>query len=112
MGLREGPHTAWGVAVRLIIQPEAERDLAEAFTWYETQRPGLGNELLLSIEASLAAIQRRPETFPVVHREIRRALIRRFPYGIFFVIDEASLIVIAIFHAKRDPRRWESRKTP
>lgn len=112
MGLREGSHTAWGVAVRLIIQPEAERDLAEAFIWYETQRPGLGNELLLSIEASLAAIQRRPESFPIIHREIRRALIRRFPYGIFYIVDEDSLVILAIFHAKRDPRKWKKRETP
>jgi plasmid stabilization system protein ParE len=93
----------------LIIRPEAEAELAEAFEWYEQQREGLGKDFLLSIEASLAEIRRRPRSFPVVHRDTRRALIRRFPYGIFFLDEETRITVLAIFHAKRNPKRWRKR---
>ena len=62
------------MSCRLIIRPEAESDLAEAFEWYEQRRPGLGESLLLSVEATLVAIQETPSLFPEVHRNIRRAL--------------------------------------
>ncbi len=97
---------------RLLIRPEAEADLAEAFAWYEARRDGLGHEFLLAVEARLAAIQRHPESFPVVHQQIRRALIRRFPYGIFFIVEESNVIVLAVFHAKRDPQHWQTRADP
>lgn len=63
---------------RLIIRPEAEADLREAYAWYEEQRPGLGDEFLRAVDDCLAAIRRYPMMHPLVHREARRALARRF----------------------------------
>jgi plasmid stabilization system protein ParE len=93
----------------LVIRAEAQEELAEAFAWYEKQRPGLGADLLLSLEATLADIRRRPGSFPVVYKELHRALLKRFPYGVYFVVEEAFISVLAIFHAKRDPRIWKQR---
>jgi hypothetical protein len=56
----------------LIIRPVAERDLAEAYGWYEAQVPGLGSDFLLSIDAVLSSIQRTPEMYPIVHKNVRR----------------------------------------
>ena len=68
---------------RLILRPEAEEDLREAYIWYEQQRPGLGDELLRAVDDCLAAVRRYPMMNPVVHKEARRALTHRFPYGVF-----------------------------
>jgi len=94
---------------RLIIRPEAEADLAAAFDWYELQSAGLGAEFLLVIEATLATVQRNPKQYQVVHRHIRRALTRRFPFGVFFLARGATIVVLAILHARRDPHTWYQR---
>jgi len=91
------------------IRPEAEADLAEAFAWYEERRVGLGDRFLLSVEAALSTIKRYPESFPVVHRQVRRALLRRFPYGVFYTVADTTIVVLAVFHCGRDPRRWQAR---
>jgi len=97
---------------QIVIHPEAELDLADAYEWYDEQRSGLGEELLLSIEVTLEAIRENPEQFPVVHKDVRRALIRRFPYGVFYLVEKEVVVVLAIFHARRDPKHWQSRSWP
>ena len=72
------------MAAELILAPEAEQDLAEAYGWYENRRPGLGEEFLSCVDACIAAIQRTPEMYRVVHEDYRRGLVRRFPYAIFY----------------------------
>jgi plasmid stabilization system protein ParE len=93
----------------LIIRPEAEAELADAYDWYEERVSGLGSEFLLCVDAALNALQRSPEQFPRVYRTVRRALTRRFPYEIFFVEDPERVVVLSVFHAKRNPMRWKDR---
>lgn len=97
------------MSVKLVIRPDAEADLAEAFEWYEARRRGLGYEFLRTVEAALAAIRRHPESFPGIYREIRRVMTRRFPYGVFYLVEASSVVVLAVFHAKRDPQEWRRR---
>lgn len=92
------------------IRPEAQADLNEAYWWYEHQREGLGADLLLCFEESLQKVRRNAEIYPRVHKTVRRATIRRFPYGLFYIIEEDVVIVIGVFHAGRDPRCWNSRR--
>jgi plasmid stabilization system protein ParE len=61
------------------------------------------------VDAALALIQRTPELHPLIHKQIRRALIRRFPFGIFYVVEEDTIRVLAVFHGKRNPMRWMDR---
>ena len=94
----------------LIVRPEAEVDLAEAYQWYEQQVHGLGAQFLLCVDAVMASIERNPQLFTVVHRgTVRRALTRRFPYGVFFIEGERNISVIGGAHAKRNPRIWQDR---
>jgi len=93
----------------LIIRPEAEFDLAEAYKWYEARVPGLGSDFLLNTDAALSSIQRTPETYPIVFKNIRRSLIRRFPYGVFYVVEQDMIVVLAVLHARRDPQTWKDR---
>ena len=91
------------------IRPEAEADLDEARRWYDRQREGLGADFLLCFEAALEKIRRDPEIYPTVFKRLRRGLIRRFPYGVFYLIEEEEIVIVGVFHGRRDPRRWESR---
>lgn len=94
----------------LIIREGAEADLSEACQWYEQQVHGLGAQFLLCVDAVMASIERNPQLYPVVHKDIiRRALIRRFPYGVFFIEGKRSISVICVAHAKRSPRVWQDR---
>ena len=94
---------------RILIRPEAEMEIEEAYRWYEEQRDGLGSDLLLCVEEGIEKIERNPEMYPLVHRNIRRLLIRRFPYGIYYIILQDIIIIVAVFHGYRDPRQWKSR---
>ncbi|MBW2185193.1 MAG: type II toxin-antitoxin system RelE/ParE family toxin [Deltaproteobacteria bacterium] len=94
------------MSLKLIIRPEAEAEMMEAFDWYEAQRAGLGAELLLSIDAAINAISRNPQQYPIVYKNLHRALIRRFPYQIIYITDKEYITVIAVFHARRNPKRW------
>ena len=94
----------------MIFRPEAEADVADAFAWYEEQSRGLGSHFLLCMEAALSQIKRHPDASPVVHRQIRRALLRRFPYGVFYLLEDMRIVVLAVFHAKRNPARWKKRR--
>ncbi len=96
----------------LIVRPEAEQDIEEAFGWYEDRISGLGQEFLRSIDAAFAQLSRSPGTYPAIYRNIRRVLIRRFPFGVFYFISEEKIIVLAVLHARRDPRLWEKQKRP
>ena len=89
--------------------PEANSDLRDARKWYEDIRGQLAGVFALSIDAAVEAIAKNPLQFPVVYRGRRRAGVRRFPYGIFFEVQEHRIMVIACFHSKRDPKRWQSR---
>ena len=92
---------------KLLISPEAELDIEEAFEWYEEHNPGLGFEFIRAVDSCLASIGRNLSTYPLVHRDVRRALIRRFNYGIFYLIEEDKIVITACFHVKRDPQQWQ-----
>lgn len=99
------------MSYRLILRPEAELDITEAYEWYEERNQGLGSEFVRAVDACLSAIGRNPQAYAVVHEEVRRALLRRFPYGIFYLVEGESIIVLACFHAKRKPKDWQSRNS-
>ncbi|MCC6997488.1 MAG: type II toxin-antitoxin system RelE/ParE family toxin [Deltaproteobacteria bacterium] len=93
----------------LVIQPQAEADIAEAHAWYEGRREGLGDDFLQELEAGLQRVLAAPLRHAVVHREVRRALTRRFPFAVFFLLDDERVVVLAILHQARDPDRWRRR---
>ncbi|MGD2118436.1 MAG: type II toxin-antitoxin system RelE/ParE family toxin [Chromatiales bacterium] len=94
---------------KLIIRTEAEADIQDAYQWYESQRKGLGENFLLCIEEALSRISRNPAIHKVVYKEVHRVLIHRFPFGIFFIEGKNSISVLAVLHARRNPKTWKSR---
>lgn len=83
--------------------------MADAFGWYEDRVHGLGSDFLLCVDAVFHAIVRDPQQFPQVHRIVRCAIMRRFPYEVFFVDDAERVVVLSVFHARRNPKRWQER---
>jgi toxin ParE1/3/4 len=73
--------------MNLVIRPEAEAEIAEAYDYYEAVSEGLGSAFLLAVEACLDSIQRSPEMYAAFYKDIRRGLLRRFPYGIFYLVE-------------------------
>ena len=99
------------MAAKLSIAPEATLDLDEAYGWYECQRTGLGEEFLGCVDACVQAICRMPELHAKVYAGFRRALVRRFPYAIFYECTDGTVTVYGIFHTARDPAKWRSATT-
>jgi toxin ParE2 len=92
-----------------IALPEAQQELDEAIAFYEQRVPGLGLSFLSAVQAAFAEICEYPKSCPEVRGPIRRKLIRRFPYGVLFRVDEAEIVVIAIAHLRRRPGYWADR---
>jgi len=87
----------------VVFSPAARAELIEAGDWYAARNAELADRFVV------ARIAAAPQQFPVVHRDVRRARCRRFPYALFFRLVDGTLQVIACFHGKRDPRQWQRR---
>jgi toxin ParE1/3/4 len=98
------------VTWRLVFRPEAYAELLEVRRWYEDQRPGLGAEFGQEAELGFDLLVRTPEAFQPVHRDIRRIRLHRFPYAIYFRLVANEVVVLAVMHGRRHPRRWQSRR--
>jgi plasmid stabilization system protein ParE len=94
------------VALPVGYRPKVGRDLAGGFGYYEGQAQGLGEQFLSAINAAFDAIERYPETFSRVHGEVRRALVTRFPYAVFYRVESKRVIVLTVLHTARDPKLW------
>ena len=94
---------------KLILRQEAVQALAEAYAWYEEQVPGLGSDFLAAVERTLQSLQESPARLSLIYREVRRALIRRFPYGIFFAWEKQRISVLAVMHTARETGKWRRR---
>jgi plasmid stabilization system protein ParE len=79
------------VTLPVVWIPEAAADLEEARAWYADIRPELGERFALAVEATVNSIAENPLQFPVVYRNRRRAGVRRFPYGVFFEVQEQRM---------------------
>lgn len=99
------------MTANLIVQQEAEADIADAYRWYEAQRPGLGQDSLEAVEGALERIVEQPLRYAPVHRDTRRTFLRRFPYVVFHVRLDDSVHVIAVLHQRRNPRLVRRRAT-
>lgn len=91
------------------FRPLARHELAEAVAWYEARRPGLGLELKDEVDAALSRVAETPGRFRRVRGEIRGVLLRRFPYALNFLAESDAIVVLAVFHVRRDPRHLEGR---
>ena len=91
------------------IRPEAEQDISEAASWYEQQQSGLGQEFLDEALAVCMRLAEAPLAYELIHRCARRALLRRFPFAVFYIFEEDVVLVVGVLHGSRHPRNWMRR---
>lgn len=87
----------------ILFTSSAEKDLEEIFGWYEQKRAGLGYDFLLHIEAATNLLSYAPLINRPLYKNVRRHIIKRFPYKIFYLLDNEKVVVLAVIHAGRDP---------
>ena len=88
----------------------ARREFEESIQWYDRQEPGLGHRFRLEVQSYLDRIAASPERFPKVRDEVRRAVLRVFPFKIHYIIEEDSIVVLAVFHGSRNPDALRRRR--
>ncbi len=90
-----------------LVRPEASADVEAAAEWYEREGVGLGAEFIRAVAVCMSAIRRWPTAyrvaFPELEPSVRRALVRRFPYSVYYVTTDAGTSVLACLHLRRDP---------
>ena len=91
--------------MRILFRPQARAEVLEAQAWYESRARGLGFEFARSVEAAVASAARDPEAFALVAGNCRRVLLRRFPFSMVYRVCGDELLVVAVFHHRRDPSR-------
>jgi len=95
--------------MRVLFRPEARAEVLEAQNWYESRAIGLGLEFARVVDAAIASAARDPELFAFVAGSCRRILLRRFPFSLVFRVRGDELLVIAVFHHRRNPSRLTQR---
>jgi plasmid stabilization system protein ParE len=93
----------------LLSDVASDADVEAAFEWYESEQSGLGLEFLDEVRAAYTRILEGPLKYQELRSGIRRALTRRFPYGIYFSVEGELIIVIAVIDTARDPAEWQFR---
>ena len=90
----------------LVFRRRFKIDLTAGFDWCEEQRSGLGEYFLSAVQATLTSIELQPEMFVAVHGEVRRAIVSRFPFAIFYLVEPKRVVVLRLLHTARDPSLW------
>lgn len=96
----------------VVYRRRVPHDLAGAFDWHELQRPQLGEEFLAAVQSTLRAIEQYPEMFAAVHGEVRRAIVSRFPFAVFYAVESRRIVVLRVLHTARNPALWPIPRRP
>ena len=96
-------------AYRLVAAPRVDLDVAATYQWYENEQPGLGSSFLDQLRAVYDRVAAGPLQYQELRSGIRRALLRRFPYAVYYAVEDDLIIVLAVLHAGRDPAQWQRR---
>jgi toxin ParE1/3/4 len=98
------------VILPVVFRPQAEVEILAARQWYEERHAGLGDEFRAALAEAIGRLSRQPELFPRVHGDMRRVLVRRFPFGVYFEVADNQIVVLGVVHGHRDPKTWKSRR--
>lgn len=94
------------MSLKIKVKPEAEEDITDAFLWYEEQSPGLGKRFLEDIDTKFSFLETSPFSSSILYKNTRRLLLKRFPYSLFYQIEEKQIVVLSCLHTRRNPIQW------
>lgn len=97
------------MTLKVVFRPAARAEFDGASLWYEDRQAGLGARFVAEVDRAVELVSTHPNRYPVEHGEIRCVRVHRFPYSIFFTVESKRIVVLAVFHARRDPAIWRSR---
>lgn len=97
------------MTLRIVFRRAAQSEFEDAAVRYDEQIQGLGEEFAIEIEQAVARAAAAPERYPIVFSDIRRTVARRFPYSVYFRVRHDSMVVLAVFHGRRNPAIWQRR---
>src|SRR5574340_1244080 len=97
------------MTLEVVFRPAARAEFDGAALWYEDRRPGLGARFVSEIDHTVNLASKYPDRYPIKHKETRCVRVRRFPYSIYYRIESDHIVILAVFHARRDPMIWQSR---
>ena len=93
----------------IVVRRAAKADIRAAARWYESQRPRLGRDFLAEVGDVMLGLRRTPRMHQIIKVNVRRALVRRFPYCVYYTVENQQVEIIGAFHGKRDPAVWQAR---
>jgi plasmid stabilization system protein ParE len=95
--------------VKYSFHPEAEAEFVQAIEYYEECEVGLGYDFAVEVYSAIERTMAYPKAWPIIEEDIRRSLVRRFPYGILYAEEDEELLIVAVMHLHRDPDYWKHR---
>lgn len=93
----------------VVFRRKAQDELDDAGDWYEKERQGLGLEFLQVVDKLLQDIVGHSNQFPILYRDVHKAVAKRFPYCVYFRVRDEKIVVLAVFHTARNPAVWKLR---
>lgn len=97
------------MSLLVLFRPAAQAEFDDAASWYEGQRPGLGEDFVREVRGVIDAVAARPTRYPVARGDTREAALVRFPYCVYYRVRTGQAVVVAVLHTSRDPAIWQSR---
>lgn len=91
------------------FHPEAEIEFIEAIEYYEERESGLGYDFAIEVYSAIERMIAFPKAWPIIEEDIRRSLVRRFPYGILYSAEKDGVCIVAVMHLHREPKYWKHR---
>lgn len=89
---------------------KAAEEFRAASAWYEEQRKGLGSQFIVAVDAALQSVRRTPMLFPIAFDEIHRCTLKRFPFGVFYSVEDESIVIVGVYHSRREPLKLRGRR--
>lgn len=97
------------MSLPVVFRPEARAEFDESFDWYERQRSGLGVDFVTQVQEILDQISATPELYAQMFQDVRRAVVQHFPYSVFYKVEPQQVVILAVFHSRRNPKIWQAR---
>ena len=94
---------------KIVITEIAEIDILIGKDWYNSQKNTLGDEFISEMESKIKVIQSNPYLFSFIKKDIRKALLKRFPFGIYYFVEGDVINIFAVIHFSRNPKIWKHR---
>ena len=92
------------------FHPEAEEEFNQAIEYYENNAPGLGYDFSIEVHSAIQNIVNFPTAWPIIEEDMRRCLVKRFPYGVIYSVEDGVVFILAVMHLRRHPDYWKNRQ--